>query len=158
MYACYLAGIKTLACMVDIPTGSLPCLLSSLLCFNILQCNRWWATTEPCEQQVFLYILIFPRGLLPKRSIVCIQPSLLFSSGGGGRGSCAGSSFLCCCGPPGTRAALWQSRSPCSDSRRRSHKHCPTWRKRWNNGILLFLLVFASPLCSIINGSFCASN
>lgn len=75
-YACCLAGNKTLASMVATHAGSLPCLLISQLCFNILQCNRWRAISEPCEQ-IFLYILIFPRGLLPKRSIVCIQPSLL---------------------------------------------------------------------------------
>lgn len=47
----------------------------------------------------------------------------------------------------GTRAALWGLCSPHSDSRQETHKQRPMWKKRLNDGILLFLLVLL-PYCA----------
>lgn len=91
----------------------------------------------------------FPEGSVPEGSIVYIQPSLLSPTWLWGPRERKQSRPLAPPPPTDTRAALWRSRSPRSDSRRRSHKHSPAWRE---DGIMGFFC-FCSPLCAVLNGT-----
>lgn len=109
---------------------------------------RWWATAEPCWQQIFLCILTFPKGLWPKRSIVCIQPSLFTVH-----------TALRAAGEEAVSAVLARAQGPLCDS----HSiHAVTEgaavtqtlfsvERRWNNG--MFSACVASPLWAVINGT-----
>lgn len=108
------------------------------------------AVTEPCRHQALLCVPTFPRGA-GARGVYSVHSAIfvIAHTALGAAGEEAESAPSSPSPPTDTRAALWRSRSPRSDSRRRSHKHSPAWRE---DGIMGFFC-FCSPLCRIFNGT-----